>query len=469
MAKVKFTAGRVAGFKCNEGQAQSFLWCDTVPGLAVRATANGAKSFIFQAKVHGKTMRQTIGAVSAWGIDAAQAEARRLQVVIDKGSDPRQLAAEQRAVIENLKQEAEAKRQEAERQEIPALDVWKMYVESRQAKWSKSHKADHETVSKPGGEKRTRGRRTGESDKTQAGALVPLLSLPLGAIDADRVRAWLKDEALRRPTHARLAFGLLRAFLNWCADRPEYRTFTNADACSSRMLREELPKKKAKDDCLQREQLAAWFEQVSRIRNPVIATYIQVTLLTGARRNEVAELKWADVDFQWNTIRMHDKTEGVRTVPLTPYVSALLQKLKRINDTPPPKYRILNGKKIDNDLSAWRPSPWVFASKNAESGYLQEPRKQHTTACAAAGIDGLTIHGLRRSFATLSEWCEAPEGVVAQIQGHKPSATRERHYKKRPIDLLRMWHTKIEAWMLNQANIAPPKNVAPLGFRSVNA
>jgi len=44
-------------------------------------------------------------------------------------------------------------------------------------------------------------------------------------------------------------------------------------------------------------------------------------------------------------------------------------------------------------------------------------------------------------------------GVVAQIQGHKPSAIAEKHYRRRPLDLLRMWHDRIEAWMLAQAGI----------------
>jgi hypothetical protein len=43
--------------------------------------------------------------------------------------------------------------------------------------------------------------------------------------------------------------------------------------------------------------------------------------------------------------------------------------------------------------------------------------------------------------------------VVAQIQGHKPSATAERHYKRRPLDLLRLHHERIEAWMLEHAGI----------------
>lgn len=48
-------------------------------------------------------------------------------------------------------------------------------------------------------------------------------------------------------------------------------------------------------------------------------------------------------------------------------------------------------------------------------------------------------------------------GIGAQIMGHKPSALAEKNYKRRPLDLLRMWHTKIEAWMLEQAGIEQPK------------
>jgi hypothetical protein len=40
--------------------------------------------------------------------------------------------------------------------------------------------------------------------------------------------------------------------------------------------------------------------------------------------------------------------------------------------------------------------------------------------------------------------------------GHKPSATAEKHYRRRPLDLLRMWHVKIEGSILEQAGIAQP-------------
>ncbi|WP_239235200.1 Arm DNA-binding domain-containing protein [Candidatus Nitrotoga sp. BS] len=71
--------------------ALSFLWCDEPLGLVVRATAAGTKSYIYQAKVNGQSMRVTIGKVTAWSIPAAQEEARRLQVQIDLGHDPRQV------------------------------------------------------------------------------------------------------------------------------------------------------------------------------------------------------------------------------------------------------------------------------------------------------------------------------------------------------------------------------------------
>ena len=410
---------------------------DTNPKcLCVRVTHTGAKSFVFAGKLKGIPLRITIGATDIWSLDDARREARRLQVIVDNGDDPRQVAADRQAA-------AESKREDAKNADAPAMDAWKTYIDTRQAKWSASHRKDHATVSKAGGEIRTRGRRAGESDKTQPGALLPLLALPLVKIDADHVRAWLKDEALTRPTHARLAFGLLRAFLNWCADRPEYRAYAHANACASRLSRDELPKKAAKDDCLQREQLPLWFEHVRKLANPVHSAYLQALLMTGARREELAGLQWADVDFQWQSLTIKDKVEGSRTIPLTPFVASLLAALPRRNE-------------------------WVFSSPAAASGRLMEPRIGHNKALTAAGLPALSLHGLRRSFGTLAEWVEVPAGVVAQLMGHKPSATAEKHYRRRPLDLLRSWHVKIEAWILEQAGNEQPKEDTKPGLRAVS-
>lgn len=437
MARIKLTAGRIRDFATDKGQ--SFLWDSDVPGLAVRATApgkrnpDGGKAYIFQSTLaNGQEPRITIGDVRAWGIEDARAEARRLQSMIDQGIDPRQ---EKQERIEVAAAKADAKN----RASTPAIEAWRSYIAARTANWSARHLADHETAISEGGKLRTRGKRPGESDTTQPGALRGLMALPLNQIDADRVKAWLKDEAARRPTHAALVFRLLRGFLNWCAYQPEYRGLVCKDACAGRIAKDALPKRNAKADSLQREQLPAWFSAVKKLGNPVISVYLQCLLLTGARREELAGVRWADVDFQWNSIVIHDKVEGERIIPLTPYVASLLAALPHRNE-------------------------WVFSSPAAASGRLQEPRIAHNQALNAAGLPALSIHGLRRSFGSLVEWVECPAGIAAQIMGHKPSATAEKHYRVRPLDLLRSWHAKIEAWILEQAGIdfVPEKAVLHL-------
>lgn len=424
MERERLTPGRIRKFTCPEGVKQAFLFDDDAPRLAVRATA-GAKSFIFEAKLNRQTIRVTIGNTKNWNLDDARAEARRLQTLIDQGIDPRQEKADRLAATE-------AKRQESQRAAAPALDAWDSYLKARADRWSPRTLLDHQRMSAEGGEVKARGRKRGEGGEKQPGILRPLLVLPLDQITPARVRSWLKDESASRATQARIAFGNLRTFLNWCSDRPDYAGLTHPDACAARVARDELPKKGAKDDCLQREQLPLWFEHVRKLPNPVHVAYLQGLLLTGARREELAGLKWEDVDFQWGSMTIRDKVEGERTIPLTPYLASLLAPLARRNE-------------------------WVFSSPAAASGRLQEPRDPHNRALTAAGLPHVTLHGLRRSFGTLAEWVECPAGISAQIMGHKPSAIAEKHYRRRPLDLLRQWHTKIEGWILEQACIEQPR------------
>ncbi|RYH34714.1 MAG: preprotein translocase, partial [Alcaligenaceae bacterium] len=49
--------------RCPEGKTQAFLRDRKAPALRVRVTANGAKSFVFEAKLGRQTIRRTIGDV----------------------------------------------------------------------------------------------------------------------------------------------------------------------------------------------------------------------------------------------------------------------------------------------------------------------------------------------------------------------------------------------------------------------
>ena len=268
-------------------------------------------------------------------------------------------------------------------------------------------------------------------------------SLPLRDLTAPVIEAWSIREAQTRPAAARLAWRCLKAFLSWCAEQPQYApAITGVNPAKTKKARESLGKPNVKKDALLKEQLPSWFDAVRQIQNPVIAAYIQTLLLTGARAGEVLGLRWVDINTKWRGLTIRDKVEGTRVIPLTPYVWQLLDALPRRND-------------------------FVFSSTKSAGGALVIPRNQHHDACNVAGIDGLTIHGLRRSFKSLTEWLEIPAGVVAQVMGHKPSATAEKHYTVRPLDLLRVHHEKIEAWMLEQAGVTFDAKAAPSSLRVV--
>ncbi|NDG13931.1 MAG: preprotein translocase, partial [Betaproteobacteria bacterium] len=116
----------------------------------------------------------------------------------------------------------------------------------------------------------------------------------------------------------------------------------------------------------------AWFKEVRAIQNPVVSTALQFMLLTGAREGEVLSLRWENVSFQWRKMRIKDKVEESREIPLTNYVAGLLEALPRINE-------------------------WVFSSERSKSGALSVPSKALQGVCQRANVNHLGVHDLRRS------------------------------------------------------------------------
>ena len=430
MARVSFTAGRVSGFKCPADKAQAFLWDANVPGLGLRATPAGRPAYVFQGVFGGRTIRITIGSPEVWTVPQAREKARELQRHIDEGRDPREVKAQAAAA-------AVAKREDERRQHVTAREAWGAYIADRTPQWGDRHRLDHEEKGRPAGVMGARGR------PLKPGPLAPLLALPLRDLSAPAVEAWAAREAKDRPTAARLSMRLLRAFLTWCSEHPDFSgAMPDASPAKSRRARETLGRPGVKSDALQREQLPAWFAAVQALPNRAASAYLQALLLTGARPGEVLALRWEDVNAQWRGLAIRDKVEGERVIPLTPHVWRLLAALPRRG-------------------------AFVFAGERGGE-VMARPHRFHDAACRVAGLEGLTLHGLRRSFKSLSEWQDIPAGVVAQLMGHKPSATAEKHYTVRPLDLLRVHHERLEAWVLEQAGLpVPSASEEPARLRAV--
>lgn len=430
LSRQKLTFERIRRFTLPEGKNQVFLWDTDVTSLACRAT-RGAKAFVFQSLYAGKTLRMTIGNINDWRIDDARAEARRLQTLIDTGIDPRIAKAEKIA-------EAESQQAESRKTKATFSSDWEDYLDelrtgiSAKTKrpYSARYIADHVNLSSRGGESKKRGR-----GPTSPGPLASLLDRPLSELTPENIAEWLSTERQNRPTVTAHAYRLLRAFIKWANYQKKYQGIIDGDLAQDHNVRKMVPISASKaGDCLQKEQLKSWFSAVRSLNNPIASAYLQVLLLTGARREEISSLRWSDIDFKWSSMRIKDKIEGERIIPLTPYVSDLLRSLMEIPN---------RGTNEEN---------WVFRS-NSKSGKIIEPRSAHNRALTRAELPHISLHGLRRSFGTLAEWVEVPTGIVAQIMGHKPSALAEKHYRRRPLDLLRKWHEKVELWILEEAKI----------------
>ena len=422
----ELTAGLIERLTCPAGVFQAFLRDIKSPSLRVRVTASGAKSFVFESKLNRQTIRRTIGSVVTWSIDQARVEANRLRVTLDTGIDPREQSRQQIAG-------QAAKRQQEKVDSITVREVWSLYIVARKPYWGERHYKDHISLSKDGGIPRTNH----PAVKSTAGALNHFMDMKLKNVSPAIVEAWAEKEGKIRPTVAHLGWRCFKAFLNWCAEQPTYAAISpTKNAAKTQKTKEALGKVKVKKDALMKEQLPAWFDAVGKLTNPTVAAYLKTVLLTGARPGEILVMKWEDINWQWNGITIRDKVEGVRVIPFTPYVRSLLEQLPRRNQ-------------------------WVFSSPRPDrpNEHMSRLDPMHSAACKVASIDKLTLNGLRRSFRSLSEWLEIPTGVVAQIMGHKPSATAEKHYTVRPLDLLRIHHERIESWVLEQAGVIAHKAI----------
>ena len=416
--RVNLTAGAIERLTCPAGKQQAFMRDSEAPGLRVRVTSAGAKSFVYEAKLNRQTIRRTIGDVKAWSIELARTEARRLAVVLDKGQDPREIERQQQAAKAAEKAAATAKA-------LTVGEVWPLYLENGKPKrrdaWKPRYRADLKAMAAQGGEPKKRG-----EGVTRQGPLYPLLALPLAGVNEDALKIWYDREAVASKHQAARALMMFRGFLRWCAARPEYRSLTDRDAGKAAAIVESLPSNIRRTDALEAAQVPGWWSGVEQLSNRTASVYLRALLLTGARREELAALTWECVDFQWRKLTIADKVDNTRTIPLSPYMARLLATLPRVG-------------------------PYVFAS-TGKAGRITDTRASHAKALHSAAIDGLTIHGLRRSFSLLGEAAGAPAGAIAQVMGHKPSATAE-GYRPRSVDALRPFLEQIEAHILSLAGV----------------
>jgi len=230
----ELSAGLIERLTCPPGVPKGLLRDKDVTGLRVRVTANGAKSFVFEAKLNGKAISRTLGKFPLMTIDEAKAQARDLaRTVKNDKLDPRELDREAEAA------KAAAILAEAARA-VTVGEVWPHYLAEgtpkRRDAWKPRYLADLRKIVAPGGEDKKRG-----TGKTRPGPIYPLLRLRLADVNEDTLKSWFDAESKSGKHQAARALMMFRGFLRWCSGRPEYRRLTDREAGRAASIVESLP------------------------------------------------------------------------------------------------------------------------------------------------------------------------------------------------------------------------------------
>src|SRR5262249_30489478 len=147
---------------------------------------------------------------------------------------------------------------------------------------------------------------------------------------------------------------------------------------------------------------------------------IRLLLLTGARRTEIASLRWGDVDFERGALRLAESKTGEKQIALGA-----------------PALKILVGRKQGE------PTDWVFPAARGKGHFQGMPKIWRNVATAAglkvgkaAGPLGVRVHDLRHGFASVAVADGSSLYLVGKILGHTQAATTQR-YAHLQLDPLR--------------------------------
>ncbi len=158
-------------------------------------------------------------------------------------------------------------------------------------------------------------------------------------------------------------------------------------------------REESRDRFLQADELPRFFEALEA-EPELFRDFFMLALLTGARRANVQSMAWEDVNLERNVWRIPMTKSGEAvTVPLVPEAATILRR-----------------RQLD------RAPVYVFPSFG-KSGHLTEPKGAWKRIITRAGLAGLRIHDLRRTFGSWQAAAGVSLHTIGKSMGHKNQST----------------------------------------------
>jgi integrase len=386
-----------------------------VPGLALRVTDRGHKSFVLVTRYPSNPVhptRRALGDVGAITLEEARQKARTWLELIGRGIDPR---------VEEARRRADAQR----RQLNSFAGVAAEFLERHASGLKKSAEA----------------KRIIESEFVTRWGPRPVTDI-MPAEAAAAIRAIVNRGA---PYQAHNAFGYLRRLFNWAIGTHEFGIQVSpVERLSPGDL---IGKREARERTLSDDELRAVWDAAGSMGYPY-GNIFRTLILTGQREREVADMRWFEVDLDkklWTIPAQRMKGGRAHEVPLAPEAMALLRRLPRFagGDS---AFTTGGGAKSVNGFSK--------AKKRIDK---------------LSGVAGWVIHDLRRTMRTHLSALPVQDLVRELVIAHaKPGLHKvyDQHaYQDEKRRCLELWEARLFSILLSPAG----ENVARLPERQAEA
>jgi integrase len=393
-------------------------------GLYLIVQPSGVKSWAlrYRRKTDGKAIKHTIGTYPMLTLKDARSRANELRAEIERGADPHgaKVVARRRANEVDDTFEAVVRRYIADHQ----------FRRNRSWQWTarllglvvdgtaESGKCPPLAVLRDGSISRKRHRRISLVDRWGARRIGDIT-------DADIVEA-LDRISGDAPIMANRLQAVLSAFFSWAKGK----RLVAANPCTGleRPAEERSRDRVLNDDELRRVWLAA-----GELGHPY-AGIVRLLILTGQRRNEIAGLRWGEIDLEERALHLpagRTKNARAHDVPLSALALATIAGIPRL---------------IDADLVFTRKRKPITAF-----GWLK------LRLDADSGVSEWTLHDLRRTVASGLQRLGVRLEVTEAVLNHRSGSTAgivgvyQRHdYAVEKRDALARWADHVDAIVSGQ-------------------
>ena len=355
-----------------------------LPGFALRVTSMGHKSWVLYYRVHGRNRRLTLGSYPAIKLDVARKLAREALERVAEGGDP---AAEKKAAKQR------GSKQDERFEAVVELFVEK-YAKQHTRGWAETARIFKKYVNPKWGSRHI-------ADITRHDVIELLDDMVGGGA----------------PIMANRTLAAIRKLYNWCLDRGLVEA---TPAARIRAPGKETQRERTLSD----DEIKAIWEACPALGYP-FGPLVRLLLVTAQRREEVAGMRWSDIDLEaalWTLPREMTKADRVHEVPLSPLAREIIGALKQGG-----VYLLTSGRRGDKPVS----------------GFSVAKRRLDKLS----GVTGWRLHDLRRTAGTNMARLKVADSTISRVMNHAEGGVtriyRRYGYLDEKRDALDKWSDRL--------------------------